>query len=115
VHVAPIEQVATTGSGRGAVVLVGDAAHGMSPNMAEGAALALEDALVLATCLRDAATTGLATSHRSSATSPYGPSDVGSSSPTTDPCWIRSRRLRSGEVVCSAIRNAPGTEIGDTG
>jgi FAD-dependent urate hydroxylase len=53
VHVAPIEQVATTGWGRGAVLLVGDAAHGMSPNMAQGAALAFEDALVLATCLRD--------------------------------------------------------------
>jgi FAD-dependent urate hydroxylase len=56
VHVAPIEQVAAAGWGRGAVVLVGDAAHGMSPNMAEGAALAFEDALVLAACLRDAAT-----------------------------------------------------------
>jgi 2-polyprenyl-6-methoxyphenol hydroxylase-like FAD-dependent oxidoreductase len=56
VHVAPIEQVAATGWGRGAVVLVGDAAHGMSPNMAQGAALAFEDALVLAGCLRDAAT-----------------------------------------------------------
>jgi 2-polyprenyl-6-methoxyphenol hydroxylase-like FAD-dependent oxidoreductase len=42
--------------GRGAVVLVGDAAHGMSPNMAQGAALAFEGALVLAGCLRDAAT-----------------------------------------------------------
>jgi 2-polyprenyl-6-methoxyphenol hydroxylase-like FAD-dependent oxidoreductase len=30
--------------------------HGMSPNMAQGAALAFEDALVLAACLRDAAT-----------------------------------------------------------
>jgi 2-polyprenyl-6-methoxyphenol hydroxylase-like FAD-dependent oxidoreductase len=38
------------------VLLVGDAAHGMSPNMAQGAALAFEDALVLAACLRDAAT-----------------------------------------------------------
>jgi FAD-dependent urate hydroxylase len=56
VHVAPIEQVATAGWGRGAVVLVGDAAHGMSPNMAEGAALAFEDALVLAACLHDAGT-----------------------------------------------------------
>jgi 2-polyprenyl-6-methoxyphenol hydroxylase-like FAD-dependent oxidoreductase len=56
VHVAPIEQVAEERWGRGAVVLVGDAAHGMSPNMAQGAALAFEDALVLAGCLRDAAT-----------------------------------------------------------
>jgi FAD-dependent urate hydroxylase len=53
VHVAPIEQVAEERWGRGAVVLVGDAAHGMSPSMAEGAALAFEDALVLAACLRD--------------------------------------------------------------
>ncbi|HJQ75761.1 MAG TPA: FAD-dependent monooxygenase [Acidimicrobiia bacterium] len=32
----------------GRVVLVGDAAHASSPNMAQGAAMALEDALVLA-------------------------------------------------------------------
>jgi FAD-dependent urate hydroxylase len=56
VHVAPIQQVAAEQWGRGAVVLVGDAAHGMSPNMAQGAALAFEDALVLAAELRDAAT-----------------------------------------------------------
>jgi FAD-dependent urate hydroxylase len=51
VHAAPIEQVAAERWGRGAVVLVGDAAHAMSPNMAQGAALAFEDALVLAACL----------------------------------------------------------------
>jgi 2-polyprenyl-6-methoxyphenol hydroxylase-like FAD-dependent oxidoreductase len=55
VHTAAIEQVAEQRWGQGAVVLVGDAAHGMSPNMAQGAALAFEDALVLADCLRDAA------------------------------------------------------------
>jgi FAD-dependent urate hydroxylase len=32
-------------------VLLGDAAHATSPNMAEGAAMALEDGLVLAECL----------------------------------------------------------------
>jgi FAD-dependent urate hydroxylase len=58
VHVGPIEQVAEQRWGRGAVVLVGDAAHGMSPNMAQGASLALEDALVLAACLRAAGTVG---------------------------------------------------------
>ena len=54
VHAAPIEQVAAERWGRGAVVLVGDAAHAMSPNMAQGAALAFEDALVLAACLAKA-------------------------------------------------------------
>jgi FAD-dependent urate hydroxylase len=37
--------------GEGRVVLIGDAAHGMSPNMAQGAALAFEDALALASTL----------------------------------------------------------------
>jgi 2-polyprenyl-6-methoxyphenol hydroxylase-like FAD-dependent oxidoreductase len=32
---------------QGRVVLIGDAAHATSPNMAEGASMALEDALVL--------------------------------------------------------------------
>jgi FAD-dependent urate hydroxylase len=58
VHVAPIEQVAEQRWGRGAVLLVGDAAHGMSPNMAQGASLALEDAVVLAACLRAAGSVG---------------------------------------------------------
>ena len=54
IYAAPIEQVAAEHWGRGAVVLVGDAAHAMSPNMAQGAALAFEDALVLAACLAQA-------------------------------------------------------------
>lgn len=47
---------------RGGVVLIGDAAHAMTPNMGQGAAMAIEDAWVLARCLdrpadRDAVTT----------------------------------------------------------
>jgi 2-polyprenyl-6-methoxyphenol hydroxylase-like FAD-dependent oxidoreductase len=52
VHRSTIEEVALDSWTRGRVVLVGDAAHATSPNMAEGAAMALEDALVLAECLR---------------------------------------------------------------
>ena len=52
IHVSTIEEVAVDGWAREHVVLIGDAAHATSPNMAEGAAMALEDALVLADCLR---------------------------------------------------------------
>jgi FAD-dependent urate hydroxylase len=52
VHCATIEEVALRGWSRGGVLLIGDAAHATSPNMAEGAAMALEDALVLADCLQ---------------------------------------------------------------
>jgi salicylate hydroxylase len=38
-------------AGRGAVTLVGDAAHPMLPFLAQGAAMAIEDATVLAECL----------------------------------------------------------------
>ena len=52
-HVSTIEEVALDAWVRDRVVLIGDAAHATSPNMAQGAAMALEDALVLADCLRD--------------------------------------------------------------
>jgi 2-polyprenyl-6-methoxyphenol hydroxylase-like FAD-dependent oxidoreductase len=51
VHRATIEEVAIRSWSRNNVVLVGDAAHATSPNMAEGAAMALEDGVVLADCL----------------------------------------------------------------
>jgi 2-polyprenyl-6-methoxyphenol hydroxylase-like FAD-dependent oxidoreductase len=40
---------------RGRMVVVGDAAHAPSPTSGQGASLSIEDALVLALCLRDAA------------------------------------------------------------
>ena len=43
-HVGPIEEVTLHEWSRGSVVLLGDAAHAMSPNMAEGAAMALKHA-----------------------------------------------------------------------
>ena len=52
IHVSTIEEVALDRWTHGSVVLIGDAAHATSPNMAQGAAMALEDALVLTDCLR---------------------------------------------------------------
>jgi FAD-dependent urate hydroxylase len=52
IHASRIEEVALDCWVRGHIVLIGDAAHATSPNMAEGAAMALEDALTLAACLR---------------------------------------------------------------
>ncbi|MET0525288.1 MAG: FAD-dependent monooxygenase [Nocardioides sp.] len=47
-YFSPIEEVVVRPWIHGRVVLVGDAAHAMSPNMAEGVGMAVEDALVLA-------------------------------------------------------------------
>jgi 2-polyprenyl-6-methoxyphenol hydroxylase-like FAD-dependent oxidoreductase len=46
--VADVEEAGPAFSGDPRTVLIGDAAHAFSPNMAQGAALAFEDALVLA-------------------------------------------------------------------
>ena len=50
-YFAPIEEVVPPAWTAPGVALVGDAAHASSPNMAQGAAMAVEDALVLAELL----------------------------------------------------------------
>jgi FAD-dependent urate hydroxylase len=62
VHRSTIEEVTLDSWVRGRVVLVGDAAHATSPNMAEGAAMALEDGFVLADSLRQHGVTATALS-----------------------------------------------------
>ena len=47
VHADLVEEVVCDVWSRGAVLLIGDAAHATSPNMAQGVAMALEDAIVL--------------------------------------------------------------------
>ncbi len=62
VHSTPEDAISGTGIywrkpartwGRGRVTLLGDAVHPMTPDLSQGAAQALEDAVVLAACLRD--------------------------------------------------------------
>lgn len=48
---SPLEEVRLPAWSRGRAVLVGDAAHATAPVWAQGVALALEDAIVLAACL----------------------------------------------------------------
>ncbi|MCU0495354.1 MAG: FAD-dependent monooxygenase [Chloroflexaceae bacterium] len=49
--------------GRGRITLLGDAAHPLTPSLGQGACLALEDALMLATSLRDEADAPTALQH----------------------------------------------------
>lgn len=55
-HTGAVEEVVLDSWSRGAVLLIGDTAHATSPNMAQGAAMAIEDALVLVESLAPAAT-----------------------------------------------------------
>jgi 2-polyprenyl-6-methoxyphenol hydroxylase-like FAD-dependent oxidoreductase len=52
VHCAPIESLPDVVWNAGRVVLIGDAAHAMSPMMGQGGCMAIEDAVVLADELR---------------------------------------------------------------
>src|SRR5918995_7230289 len=57
----PVHDILTASTWhRGPVVLIGDAVHAVSPSAGQGASLAMEDALVVAKCLRDIPDTGRA-------------------------------------------------------
>ncbi|WP_144578893.1 FAD-dependent monooxygenase [Agrobacterium sp. DE0009] len=51
IHLSPIDEIDLPRWGRGRTVLIGDAAHATAPVWAQGAALALEDSLVLSDLL----------------------------------------------------------------
>jgi 2-polyprenyl-6-methoxyphenol hydroxylase-like FAD-dependent oxidoreductase len=52
-YFAPLSEIGGTDWARPGLVLIGDAAHACSPSMAQGGAMALEDAVVLAELVRD--------------------------------------------------------------
>ena len=56
VHCSTVEWVEQEEWQRGRVILVGDAAHASSPMMGQGGGMAVEDAYVLAVCMRSADT-----------------------------------------------------------
>ena len=94
VHRSTIEEVALDAWARGRVVLIGDAAHATSPNMAEGVAMALEDALVLTECL-----------HRSDAVPAALAAFEARRRPRTD--WVRAQTHRRDRTryLPTAVRN----------
>ncbi|WP_329172618.1 FAD-dependent monooxygenase [Streptomyces sp. NBC_01477] len=57
-HFAPLTEIDGADWTRARTVLVGDAAHACSPSMAQGGAMALEDAVVLAEVVREAVAEG---------------------------------------------------------
>jgi 2-polyprenyl-6-methoxyphenol hydroxylase-like FAD-dependent oxidoreductase len=55
IHCAPVEWLPGVAWGNGQVILIGDAAHAMSPMMGQGGCMAIEDGFVLADELRRSA------------------------------------------------------------
>ena len=49
-----VDRKPISGWGRGRVTLLGDAAHPTTPNLGQGACMAIQDAVVLGACLREA-------------------------------------------------------------
>jgi 6-hydroxynicotinate 3-monooxygenase len=61
---ALVERDPLSSWGEGRVTLLGDACHPMTPYMAQGAAMALEDAAVLSRCLQGCGCDGIADAFR---------------------------------------------------
>jgi 2-polyprenyl-6-methoxyphenol hydroxylase-like FAD-dependent oxidoreductase len=101
-HVGPIEWVELDEWYRGRVVLIGDAAHAGPPHMGQGGCMAMEDALVLADCLRRADSV-------ESALEAY----VRRRRPRADWVQKQSRAAAQAWVLPSAVRNAALRERGD--
>ena len=128
IHAAAIEEVVLDSWSLGRVLLVGDAAHAMSPNMAQGAAMAIEDALVLAECLAEQPS--IDTALAAYAGSPPAPDWLGTSDDTSprphppiasraaqrtaaivrSPCLSQSLSTTSGRALraaCGVLRYCP--------
>jgi 2-polyprenyl-6-methoxyphenol hydroxylase-like FAD-dependent oxidoreductase len=70
IHVGPALSVRVPSWRRGRCVLLGDAAHALSPTFSQGGSLAMEDALVLAQMLHDSPTIDIALERYEAARAP---------------------------------------------
>ena len=93
--------------GDGRVVLLGDACHPMTPYMAQGAASALEDAIVMARCLEGVASADIASAlRRYEAARKPRTSQIQSQSSRntwlkgeTDPAWVYGYDARNAPLA----------------
>ena len=100
---SPVEEVRCERWSRGRLALIGDAAHATGPVWAQGAAMALEDALVLPTCWPNEMT------GPGWAPSSSGSGDPGSLTSKPPPTGCRAwRACRSGCVTWWRRCSAPG-------
>jgi 2-polyprenyl-6-methoxyphenol hydroxylase-like FAD-dependent oxidoreductase len=90
---------------RGRVCLIGDAAHASTPSAGQGSALALEDALVLARCLRDARAGSRSSRKQRASTSATRRARSVSSSRCDGSVWRRSSGRRA-NVEATRLRAA---------
>lgn len=100
---SPLEEVDQRPWGQDRVILIGDAAHAMAPTMAQGAALAMEDALVLGSMLIG----GIPVSHLGQAFEQHRRPRVE---------WVRKHTDRQAKVLNLpySIRNMSARVIGKT-
>ena len=110
-----IEEVHQAAWARGRVALLGDAAHALTPNMGQGAGMAMEDAAVLARELSRAArgetdtpaalTSYVARRRPRVETIVRLSRQIGEEGQLTGTlaCWLRNRRAKAGRIPCPAL------------
>jgi len=93
----------------GSMVVIGDAAHAVSPSSGQGASLAAEDAVVLATCLRDVPGIPAALDEYAQAIKQYAPDRAASGVDWQTSGWTAGKLF---EKAAAAGLQCNGSSIG---